>query len=136
MNSKSPQDVNSTPVAPTSDEIALAAISDILDRTDIKATAKCHRMLAVFRMEEQAVSKERAAQKLAWLVWKKTDGLCTYCNEVLNPFERTAWNGFQIDHIIPRAHGGTDDPGNLTPACGRCNWSKYARTPEQWGGAQ
>ncbi|GIG69725.1 HNH endonuclease [Phytomonospora endophytica] len=26
-----------------------------------------------------------------------------------------------VDHIIPRAHGGTDDPANLRAACSTCN---------------
>lgn len=31
---------------------------------------------------------------------------------------------FQIEHIIPRKHGGDDDPTNLALACNRCNAHK------------
>jgi hypothetical protein len=28
------------------------------------------------------------------------------------------------DHLVPKAHGGTDDVSNLVPACGPCNYSR------------
>lgn len=47
---------------------------------------------------------------------------CWYC-----------WAPAQVrDHVVPPSQGGTDDPGNLVPACVRCNQSKSSRTPEQW----
>jgi hypothetical protein len=33
-----------------------------------------------------------------------------------------------LDHLIPRARGGTDDEGNLWPCCLPCNGFKQART--------
>ena len=30
----------------------------------------------------------------------------------------------EVDHVIPVAKGGTDDPSNLVPACGPCNRAK------------
>lgn len=42
---------------------------------------------------------------------------------------------FELDHIMPRSRGGSDDPENLVPACGPCNRSKGARTPEEWAAA-
>lgn len=30
------------------------------------------------------------------------------------------------DHVIPRAHGGSNDLSNLRPACARCNYSAGA----------
>lgn len=38
----------------------------------------------------------------------------------------------QLDHIVPRSRGGSDDPENLTPACGPCNASKGARELGEW----
>jgi 5-methylcytosine-specific restriction enzyme A len=32
-----------------------------------------------------------------------------------------------VDHIIAKAHGGTDDPSNLQPLCEHCKRSKDAR---------
>jgi HNH endonuclease len=28
---------------------------------------------------------------------------------------------FHIEHVLPRKHGGSDDPSNLALACERCN---------------
>jgi len=55
--------------------------------------------------------------------WKGTyrDGLTAM---VLDQ-SRTCWicrgTASTADHIIPRAHGGGDEPENLRPACQRCN---------------
>lgn len=114
---------------------ALAAISVIIHRTDITAKEKCSAMAAVCGVDlPPPPTKEQAARQLVWDVWSKTDGRCTYCDVALNPFDRNARNGYHMDHVNPRAAGGPDDLDNLTPACSRCNYSKYARTPEQWRG--
>lgn len=59
---------------------------------------------------------------------------CVYCARVL-PLEHAT-----LDHVVPLARGGTDDPGNLVVACGPCNRLKgdlhpslfFARYP--WAG--
>jgi hypothetical protein len=33
----------------------------------------------------------------------------------------------EIDHIVPRKHGGSDDPSNLQALCFKCNANKGAR---------
>ena len=37
-----------------------------------------------------------------------------------------------VDHIIPVAKGGTDDPENLVAACRRCNFSKQDKMPDEY----
>jgi hypothetical protein len=46
---------------------------------------------------------------------------CEYCriHQDADPFLT-----FHVEHIIPRLHGGTDDPNNLALACGYCNRRK------------
>jgi hypothetical protein len=39
---------------------------------------------------------------------------------------------WHIDHIYPRARGGSDDPTNLQILCASCNCSKGARTMGEW----
>ena len=48
---------------------------------------------------------------------------CEYCRltEAQSPVAK-----LQIEHIVPRKHGGTDDPGNLALACIDCNLHKGA----------
>ena len=46
----------------------------------------------------------------------KRDGFrCTYCG---------ASDRLEVDHVIPRSAGGTDDDGNLTTSCWECNRGK------------
>lgn len=44
------------------------------------------------------------------------DNRCTYCGEKGKPLSR--------DHIVPLVRGGSNDIGNITPACRSCNCSK------------
>jgi 5-methylcytosine-specific restriction endonuclease McrA len=40
---------------------------------------------------------------------------------------------YHIDHFIPLALGGSNDPGNLRLACPKCNQSKHAKHPFEIG---
>lgn len=51
----------------------------------------------------------------------------TRCYMCGDPF--TPDNPPVADHIIPRAHGGSDELSNLAPACRRCNGKKGATLP-------
>lgn len=42
---------------------------------------------------------------------------CQYCGQEANT----------VDHIIPRKHGGDDDPQNLVACCNKCNMAKGGR---------
>jgi hypothetical protein len=55
------------------------------------------------------------------LVRERAGHRCEYCGilQVHMPFAT-----FHIDHIIPRQHGGTNDPANLALACYHCNLHK------------
>src|SRR5262249_53267218 len=50
-------------------------------------------------------------------------GPCAYCGDPVPT---------QVDHIIPRSRGGTDDRDNLAPACKLCNMEKLDFTPEEY----
>lgn len=54
------------------------------------------------------------------LIYKRAQGRCEYC---LLP-ESEALHKHQIDHIIPRQHGGSDDDDNLALSCTTCNCYK------------
>ena len=38
-----------------------------------------------------------------------------------------------VDHVLPHAYGGTNDPENLVTACGKCNYGRGNWTIEQCG---
>ena len=57
------------------------------------------------------------------LVRQRAGNRCEYCGltEAQSPVAK-----LQIEHIVPRKHGGSDEPGNLALACIDCNLHKGA----------
>lgn len=39
----------------------------------------------------------------------------------------------EVDHIVPRRRGGTDDPSNLQGMCHDCHSAKTAKEDGRWG---
>lgn len=74
------------------------------------------------------VRKEIARQQ----GWK-----CWYCDRLMDKRGGThkRVTGVTLDHIHPRARGGTDDRWNLVAACYSCNQAKGDRLPEERGAA-
>lgn len=56
---------------------------------------------------------------------EKLNRTCVYCGAQNIPL--------QIDHIKPRARGGSDRVSNLTLSCGPCNQKKGAKTATEFG---
>lgn len=55
-------------------------------------------------------------------------GKCIHCNTRLQVTDQGELIGkASVEHIIPRAHGGTDDIENLALACVACNNEKGRR---------
>ena len=50
----------------------------------------------------------------------RANNRCEYC---LLPQDASSLR-HHIEHVIPRQHGGSNDPANLALACHRCNLSK------------
>lgn len=57
-------------------------------------------------------------------VLARDGAICHYCGVTRR------W--MQVDHVVPRTKGGTDDLANLVVACRRCNSSKGNRDLEEW----
>lgn len=55
------------------------------------------------------------------LVRLRAGDRCEYCGLTQDdvPYAR-----FHIEHIVPRQHGGSDDPANLALSCHHCNLHK------------
>lgn len=58
---------------------------------------------------------------------RRAGGRCEYCRHG----ERLIGLAHEIDHVVPRARGGTNDLENLCLACSACNSSKGIRTSGQ-----
>lgn len=63
-----------------------------------------------------------AWRKLRDQVMRRDNGLCQVCQRA---GRITA--AAQVDHIVPKAEGGTDDEGNLQAICKRCHQIKTGR---------
>lgn len=55
-------------------------------------------------------------------VLRRDDYTCRYC--------RSKDGALTIDHVVPSALGGSDDPGNLVACCRDCNSGKSSTTPD------
>lgn len=53
----------------------------------------------------------RSLKYLKRWVLQRDDYTCAYCGEL----------GLEVDHVVPRMHGGQDIPSNLVASCARCN---------------
>ncbi|WP_194922942.1 HNH endonuclease [Catenulispora pinisilvae] len=59
----------------------------------------------------------RAWRKLRASILDRDGWRCHWCGAVATT----------VDHVVPRAAGGDDSPGNLVASCSRCNCSRGAR---------
>ena len=60
-------------------------------------------------------------------IYSRDDGACAYCGA------RCVERGdATIDHVLPRARGGSNHERNLVTACLSCNASKGDSTVAQW----
>ena len=64
--------------------------------------------------------RRKISPEIQHLVRQRASHLCEYCHTS----EQWQYVRFTIDHIIPVAQGGPDDPDNLALACFHCNRRK------------
>ena len=57
-------------------------------------------------------------QRVRELVRDRARNACEYCRI---PQSATLLVPFHVEHIVPKQHGGSDDPEGLALACDRCN---------------
>ncbi len=60
-------------------------------------------------------------------IFRRDGGKCQYCGRAFPKSDLT------IDHVTPRALGGTSRWNNVVCSCASCNRRKGGRTPEQAG---
>ena len=64
------------------------------------------------------------SKSLRFEVLKRDGHACTYCGAKAPDVQ------LHVDHVMPTALGGTDDPSNLTTACQDCNAGKGSTHPD------
>lgn len=64
------------------------------------------------------------SKRLRYEVLRRDNHACRYCGAAAPDAKLT------VDHVIPTALGGSDDPGNLVAACVDCNAGKSSSNPD------
>lgn len=66
----------------------------------------------------------RISKRLRYEVLNRDDHTCRYCGGRAPEVQLT------VDHVVPAALGGSNDPSNLVAACKGCNAGKSSSNPE------
>jgi hypothetical protein len=64
------------------------------------------------------------SRRLRYEILRRDDHACRYCGQRAPDVPLT------VDHVIPVALGGTDEPTNLVTACKDCNAGKSSSSPD------
>ena len=76
------------------------------------------------------LSKRKAHKDFLWI---EQGGLCAYCHRPMTKrpkcVVRQSPSLATIDHLHPKARGGTDKPSNMILSCLACNTAKADRFP-------
>lgn len=76
-----------------------------------------------------SAKRERIPGTVKRMVLRRTDHRCWYCGDSLNVSGKQS---YEIDHVIPVASGGTNDPSNLVASCRSCNGKKADMTLKEF----
>jgi 5-methylcytosine-specific restriction endonuclease McrA len=66
---------------------------------------------------------QRQGDSQNWLCWWRGPNCLVDCRET-----------YHVDHLIPLARGGHNNPSNIVITCPFCNQSKKDKTPYEWIG--
>jgi len=65
------------------------------------------------------------SKRLRYEIFRRDNHACRYCGATA-PLAKLS-----VDHVVPTALGGTDEPSNLVTACMDCNAGKSSSAPDQ-----
>lgn len=64
------------------------------------------------------------SKRTRYEVLRRDNHACRYCGGMAPDVKLT------VDHVMPKALGGSDDPSNLVAACRDCNYGKASTMPD------
>lgn len=102
--------------------------------TAFKSNAKWCSPICRIRTNGREASRRRGPVQPGWKpysdreIFERDGWICQICNRPVDPdLPRTHAEGATIDHVIPLALGGSDEPDNVVTAHLRCNLEKSNR---------
>jgi hypothetical protein len=78
-------------------------------------------------IEQAQTGKSYRREDVVRDMYKSQKGKCWWC-------ERDLLGIYHVDHRVPLAKGGPDEPGNLCLACPDCNSKKSDKMPHEFNG--
>jgi len=70
-----------------------------------------------------AADIQRQGDLQYWLCWWRMPGCAIDCKD-----------DYHVDHLVPLARGGHNNPSNIVISCPHCNYSKNDKTPDEFAG--
>lgn len=80
------------------------------------------RLVEWAELSEAGPRRHQVSRRVRHLVFERDGDTCHYCPSLAET----------LDHKIPFARGGNDDPSNLVPACFTCNRRKGVEGYEEF----
>lgn len=74
---------------------------------------------------EVTTPRRAIPRRLRFEIFRRDGHACRYCGAMAPDVKLT------VDHVVPVALGGSDDPTNLVTACTACNSGKAASSPDE-----
>lgn len=111
-------------------------VTDVLSEFFVKSdaghtSARCEREIEAHRVQARRLAELHSLNgyhAFRAAVFERDNYRCVYCGDASLHLE--------VDHVVPKAQGGSDSLDNLVTACRSCNRRKSGRTPEQWRAAK
>lgn len=72
--------------------------------------------------DQTTPTRKAISRRLRYEILRRDNYTCRFCRATDQPLT--------IDHLVPVALGGTDDPSNLVAACKDCNAGKSSSSPD------
>lgn len=66
------------------------------------------------------------SKRLRYEILRRDNYCCRYCGSIAGPDVKLT-----VDHVLPTALGGSDEPSNLAAACQECNAGKSSTGPDE-----
>jgi 5-methylcytosine-specific restriction endonuclease McrA len=102
-------------------------VLEVHDDPIVGANGTLYERPAVILLRRGHARRRRAPRFSRRAVVVRDRSTCMYCGAKLAKSEAT------VDHVVPRAQGGTSSWTNTVAACFTCNQRKSSRTPAQAG---
>lgn len=94
-------------------------------KRDAEITAAMAEIESVRSTQTRPLTKRVSTRRAA--IFNKSGGRCHYCSTELDLHGR--WH---VEHMMPKALGGGNEPGNLVASCVTCNQQKKDKTAEEF----